>query len=140
MQEYRRHFGFIRNKAVTKEIESLDGVRDHCRIVYLTAGYEFSWDMIRALEVALMKTFCSPHISALLNRTGEFRKHGQKRYSDTALLVAEFMQHGYGSERGKFAIDHINHIHGFYKIENDDFLFVLSTFIFQPIRWIDAYG
>jgi ER-bound oxygenase mpaB/B'/Rubber oxygenase, catalytic domain len=34
----------------------------------------------------------------------------------------------------------MNKIHGFYNIENDDFLFVLSTFIFLPIQWIDAYG
>jgi hypothetical protein len=140
MQDYRKYFGFIRNKAITKEIESLDPVKDHCRIVYLTTGFEFSWDMIRALEIALMKTFCNPRISGLLNRTGEFKKYGQKRYDDTALLVAEFMQNGYNGERGKFAIEHMKHIHGFYKIENDDFLFVLSTFIFQPIKWIDAYG
>src|SRR5258706_10868959 len=140
MQSYSKHLGFIRNKAVTAEIKSLDPVKDHCRIVHLMTGYEFPWDVVRALEVALMKTFCSPRISGLLHRTGEFRKHGQKRYDDTALLVAEFMQNGYDDERGKFAIAHINRIHGFYKIENDDFLFVLSTFIFLPIKWIDAYG
>jgi hypothetical protein len=50
------------------------------------------------------------------------------------------MQNSYDSEKGKFAIQHMNKIHGFYKIENDDFLFVLSTFIFLPIQWIDAYG
>ncbi|HEY6974832.1 MAG TPA: oxygenase MpaB family protein [Chitinophagaceae bacterium] len=140
MKSYSKHFGFFRNKAVTGEIVSLDPVKDHCRIVHLMTGYEFPWDIVRALEVALMRTFCSPRISGLLHRTGEFRKHGQKRYDDTALLVAEFMQNGYDSEKGKFAIQHMNKIHGFYKIENDDFLFVLSTFIFLPIQWIDAYG
>lgn len=103
-------------------------------------GYEFPWDVVRALEVALMRTFCSPSVSHLLHRTGEFRKHGQKRYDDTAILVAEFMQGGYGSERGRRAIAHMNKIHGVYKIANDDFLFVLSTFVFQPIHWLDAYG
>jgi hypothetical protein len=115
-------------------------VKDHCRIVHLLTGYEFPWDVVRALEVALMRTFCSPSISHLLHRTEEFRNHGQKRYDDTALLVAEFMQNGYDDERGKHAITHINKIHGFYNIANDDFLFVLSTFIFLPIQWIDAYG
>lgn len=132
--------GFIRNKAVTKEILSLDPANHHCRIVHLMTGYEFPWDVVRSLEVGLMRTFCSPAISALLHRTGEFRKHGQKRYDDTALLVAEFMQNGYDSERGRRAIDHMNKIHALYNIENDDYLFVLSTFIFLPIRWIDAYG
>src|SRR5580765_8029944 len=110
MEQYRKRFGLIRNSAITAEIRSLDPVKDHCRIVHLMTGYEFPWDMIRALEVALMKTFCSPRVSFLLNRTGEFRKHGQKRYDDTALLVAEFMQNGYDNERGLQAIMHINKI------------------------------
>ena len=140
MKQYRKHLGFIRNRLVTAEIASLNPVTDHCRIVHLLTGYEFPWDVVRALEVALMLTFCSPRISGLLHRTGEFRKHGQKRYDDTALLVAEFMQNGYAEERGLRAIDHMNKIHGVYHIENDDFLFVLSTFIFLPIQWIDNYG
>ncbi len=140
MKSYSKHLGFIRNGKVTAEIKSLDPVKDHCRIVHLLTGYEFPWDVVRALEVALMRTFCSPSISHLLHRTGEFRKRGQKRYDDTALLVAEFMQNGYDTERGRRAIEHTNKIHGFYNIANEDFLFVLSTFIFLPIHWIDAYG
>jgi hypothetical protein len=140
MHPYSKPLGFIRNKAVTAEIRSLDPIKDHCRIVHLMTGYEFPWDVVRALEVALMRTFCSPRISGLLHRTGEFRKHGQKRYDDTALLVAEFMQNGYEGERGMMAITHMNKIHGVYQIENEDFLFVLSTFIFLPIQWVDKYG
>ena len=63
MQHYSKPLGFIRNKKVTAEIISLDPVKDHCRIVHLMTGYEFPWDVVRALEVALMKTFCSPRIS-----------------------------------------------------------------------------
>ncbi|HKR06662.1 MAG TPA: DUF2236 domain-containing protein [Bacteroidia bacterium] len=140
MKSYSKHFGFIRNSSVTAEIKSLDPVKDHCRIIHLMTGYEFPWDVVRSLEVALMRTFCSPAVSHLLHRTGEFRKQGQKRYDDTALLVAEFMQNGYESEKGARAIAHTNKIHGFYKIANDDFLFVLSTFIFLPMQWIDAFG
>ena len=74
MQHYSKLLGFIRNKKVTTEIISIDPERDHCRIVHLMTGYEFPWDIIRALEVALMKTFCSPKVSGLLHRTGEFRR------------------------------------------------------------------
>lgn len=140
MQHYSKKAGLFRNKAVTGEIKSLDAVKEHQRIVHLLTGYEFPWDVVRSLEVALMRTFCSPSISGLLHRTGEFRKHGQKRYDDTAILVAEFMQNGYDGDKGKQAILHMNKIHGYYKIENDDFLFVLSTFIFLPIQWIDQFG
>src|SRR6266567_246056 len=108
LPQYRKGLAIFRNPAVTREILSLDPVTDHCRIVHLLTGYEFPWDVVRALEVALMKTFCSPSVSGLLHRTGEFRKHGQKRYDDTALLVAEFMQNGYDNERGKLAVEHMN--------------------------------
>src|SRR5215218_6112611 len=136
MRTYKKQFGIFRNKAIQQEINRLDPQKDPCRIVHLLAGYEFPWDGVRALEVALMRTFCSPSVSKLLHRTGEFRRHGQKRYDDTALLVAEFMQYGYDSERGRLAIEHINRIHRVYTIANEDYLFVLSTFIFQPIDWI----
>lgn len=123
-----------------KEIQSLDPVKDHCRIFHLMTGYEFPWDIVRAREIALMRTFCSPGISGLLNRTGEFRRHGQKKYDDTTLIVAEFMQNGYDSDRGSRAISQMNKIHSLYKIGNYDYLFVLSTFIFLPIQWIDNFG
>jgi hypothetical protein len=140
METYKKRWGFFRNKAVLDEINRLDPRTDHCRIVHLLAGYEFPWDGIRALEIALMRSFCSPSVSGLLHRTGEFRKHGQKRYDDTALLVAEFMQNGYDSERGRAAITHMNRIHRVYAISNEDYLFVLSTFILEPIAWIERYG
>jgi hypothetical protein len=140
MNVYKKHFCLFRNKAIQRELEHLDPVKDHCRMVHLLAGYEFPWDGVRALEVALMRTFCSPSISALLHRTGEFHRHGQKRYDDTALLIAEFMQHGYDSDRGRTAIVHMNKLHGFYAIKNEDFLYVLSTFIFQPFWWNEHYG
>jgi hypothetical protein len=31
-------------------------------------------------------------------------------------------------------------LHGRFAIANDDYLYVLSTFVFEPIRWIDRYG
>jgi hypothetical protein len=137
---YRKYLGIFRNPAITPEIRSLDPETQHCRIIHLMTGYEFPWDVVRAREVALMRTFCSPSVSGLLHRTGEFRRHGQKRYDDTALLIAEFMHHGYDSDRGRQAIAHINKIHGLYQIANEDFLFVLSTFIFLPARWVDDFG
>ena len=47
---------------------------------------------------------------------------------------------GYESGRGKEALERMNWVHGHFKISNDDFLYVLSTFIYQPVRWIDAFG
>jgi hypothetical protein len=126
--------------AVVDEISRLDPERDHQRIVHLSFGYDFSWDSIRALEIALYRTYCVPSISALLDRTAEFHHDGQRRYDDTSILVAEMCEWGYEQGRGKEALERMNWAHAHYKIANDDFLYVLSTFIYEPVRWIDAFG
>jgi hypothetical protein len=104
------------------------------------AGELFPWDLTRALELALLKTFCVPSISGLLARTGEFEQRPRKRYDDTGLMVAELLRHGPGSPAGAAVIARMNRIHGHYAIGNDDFLYVLSTFVAEPIRWLARYG
>jgi hypothetical protein len=122
------------------EIQRLDPQRDHQRIMHLSFGYEFCWDSVRALEVALYRTYCVPSISAILDRTGELIRHTQRRYDDTAILVAEMCEWGYEEGRGKEALEKMNWAHGHFRITNDDFLYVLSTFIYEPVKWIDRYG
>ena len=122
------------------QIQQLDPIIDHCLICHLLAGYEFPWDITRSLELAMLKTYCVPSISQLLDRTGEFHHHTQKRYDDTGLLVAEIFKWGYNSERGQESIRRMNAIHGHYSISNEDFLYVLSTFIYEPIRWNERFG
>lgn len=137
---YKKRFGLFRNPAVQRELNTLDPIRDHQHMIYLLTAYEFPYDMVRALELALFHTYASPRVSGLLAQTGEFQQHGQKRYDDTSRLISEFMQSGYDSEPGQRAIKHMNYIHGHYRIDNADFLFVLATFIFYPIDWIRRYG
>jgi len=125
---------------VLRTIERLDPEQDHQRIVHLSFGYDFPWDSIRALELALYRTYCVPSISALLDRTGEFRTNTQRRYDDTSILIAEMCEWGYEHGRGKEALERLNWAHAHFTIANDDFLYVLSTFIYEPVRWIDAVG
>ncbi|QDK80088.1 DUF2236 domain-containing protein [Spirosoma sp. KCTC 42546] len=137
---YSKRFGLFRNPAVRAELQTLDPVRDHQRMVHLLTAYEFPFDMTRALELALFHTYASPRVSGLLARTGEFEHHGQKRYDDTSRLISEFMESGYDSDKGQRAIAHMNTIHGHYRIDNTDFLFVLATFVFYPIDWLNRFG
>ena len=125
---------------ILRQIEQLDPEKDNMKIMFLSFGYEFSWDSIRSLEIALYRTYCVPAVSGLLDRTGEFRERTQRRYDDTSILVAEVCKWGYLEGRGKEALERLNWAHGHYKIANDSFLYVLSTFIYEPIYWIDAYG
>ena len=125
---------------IARHIATLDPERDHVQIMHYLAGYEFPWDYIRALEMALYRTFCAPTTSALLDKTREFHERPQRRYDDTALLMAEIMEWGYDSERGREALRRTNRFHRHYEIANDDFLYVLTTFHLEPIRWNARYG
>ena len=119
-----------------------DGCRDaeSAATCHRLAGQLFPWDIARALELALLKTFCVPSIAGLLDRTGEFEQRPRKRYDDTGLMVAELLRHGPDSPRGTAVIARMNRIHAHYAISNDDFLYVLSTFVAEPIRWLERYG
>jgi hypothetical protein len=121
-------------------IAGLDPERDHLEIYQISSGQEFPWDYTRALEFALFRTYCVPSISKLLAATGEFRDRPQRRYDDTALLMAEMAAHGYDSGRGREALKVVNRAHGRYAISNDDMLYVLSTFVYDPIDWLERYG
>ncbi|PSN78271.1 DUF2236 domain-containing protein [filamentous cyanobacterium CCP4] len=126
--------------ATLRHVQRLDPERSHQKICHLLAGYEFPWDVTRALELALLRTFCIPSVSALLDKTGEFRHHAQKRYDDTGIVVSEVLKHGYDSPRGKAFLERMNAIHRHYPIDNTDYLYVLSTFVYEPIRWCDRFG
>jgi hypothetical protein len=126
--------------AVLDEIRPLEPERDHVRIVFLSTTYDFSFDITRSLEFALYRTYCVPSISVLLDRTGEFANRPQKRYDDTDIIVSELMAYGYDSERGRAALRKMNRLHSRFEIANADYLYVLSTFIYEPIRWIGRHG
>jgi len=130
----------VRDSPHLQEIRGLDPVSDHSRIVYLDTCFEFPWDTTRALELALFRTFAVPSVAALLDSTGEFRSAPQKRYDDTDLILSTIVEAGYDSEAGKRAVRRMNRIHGRFEISNDDFVYVLSSFVFEPIRWNARFG
>ncbi|MEV0401405.1 oxygenase MpaB family protein [Actinoallomurus sp. NPDC050550] len=124
-----------------RQIQALDPERDYQDIFRISAEYEFPWDLQRSLELALFRTFAVPSIGELLDHTGEFARKGQKRYDDTVALLYEMTQDGgLDAERGRAALRRMNRIHGRYSISNDDFLYVLATFVVVPVRWISEYG
>ncbi|MCP2262504.1 hypothetical protein (DUF2236) [Streptoalloteichus tenebrarius] len=123
-----------------RRILELDPERDHQEILRISSGFEFPWDYRKALEFALFRTYCVPSVSALLDATGEFARRPQKRYDDTALLMAELVEHGYDSERGRQALRVVNRMHGRYVISDDDMRYVLSTFVYEPVRWLERFG
>lgn len=121
-------------------IAALDPEDRFEEIARLLYACEFSWDIERALEFALFRTYAVPSISGLLATTGEFEARPRKRYDDTELLLCEAIENGLDSDRGGRAIARMNEMHGRYRIANADMLYVLSTFVCEPIRWLERFG
>ncbi|MGC5342015.1 oxygenase MpaB family protein [Streptomyces sp. DT24] len=123
-----------------KEIQRLDPERDFLEIYRLTVAYEFPWDITRALELALYRTYAVPAIGRLLAETAELTERSQKRYDDTALLLDAVTEHGFDSVQGRTAVRRMNQMHRAYDIGDDDMRYVLCTFVVVPKRWLDDYG
>ncbi|MFN8493350.1 MAG: oxygenase MpaB family protein [Caldilineaceae bacterium] len=127
-------------KQFTQRISQLDPNKDYHEITKLLSLHVFPWDIERALEFALFRTYAVPSISGLLAQTGEFVRRTRKRYDDTELILYEVLEHGFESERGRRALRRMNQMHGRFPIANEDLLYVLTTFIFEPIRWVERFG
>ena len=127
-------------RGILAEIGSLDPNGDYQRICFLSTNHDFPWDVEQSLSLAFFKTYGVPTISALLDQTGEFRDHAQKRYDDTKLILAEMLDHGIDGERGRDANRRLNRMHGRYAISNDDYLYVWSVILLEPLRWNRRWG
>lgn len=123
-----------------RQIQRLDPDRDHEEIFRLTTRYEFPWDYTQGISIAFLRDYGVPSISTLLDETGEFARHGQKRYDDTVLFGYEGVRDGLDSPHGHHTVRRLNRIHGRFPISNDDFRYVLATLVVGPVRWINAYG
>jgi len=125
---------------ILHQILQLDPEEDCQEIVFLVGSYEYPWLIRKSLEFALFRTYGVPQSSRLLDSTAQFYAHGQRRYDDTTLLITEITENGYDSDRGLRAIKMMNRMHGKYDISNDEMRYVLSTFIYEPIRWNTRFG
>ncbi|MEU6733346.1 oxygenase MpaB family protein [Streptomyces physcomitrii] len=123
-----------------RRIALLDPEEDYEEIYRITSLHEFPWDMSQALSFALYRTYAVPSIGELLAATGEFTGRTRKRYEDTALLLEAPVEHGGDSPEGREAVRRINRMHRAYDIPEEDFRYVLATFVVVPKRWLDDYG
>jgi hypothetical protein len=120
--------------------DALDPATDFVEITRNLILHEFPWDMNQALSFALFRTYAVPGIGRLLFETGEFTGRVQKRYDDTALLLEQPFLHGFDAPEGRAAVRRINQMHKSYDIPNHELLYVLSTFVVVPKRWLDEFG
>lgn len=130
----------MRRSHWVRQVARLDPDTDHVEISRIAAQHEFPWDMTMALSFALFRTYAVPGIGGLLDSTGEFTTRVQKRYDDTALLLEVPVTRGFEDPESRAAIRRINAMHRPYAIPNHEMLYVLSTFVVVPKRWMERFG
>ena len=123
-----------------REIRSLNPERDYERIFRLIMAREFPQEYSLGIELGQISVFAVPSIAELLASTGEFIERPAKRSDDTSILLREVIENGFTAERGKQAIRRINRLHAQYQISHDDYLYVLTTFVVPPARFIENHG
>ncbi|MDT0262475.1 oxygenase MpaB family protein [Jatrophihabitans lederbergiae] len=104
------------------------------------ALFELVRDIRVGLNLAFYRTFAVPRIAELLAHTGEIKTQPHKRSMDTGLFMYELIEAGYDSERGRQVVRALNKMHKRWDIAAEDYLYVLTTFIVVPTRWLHNYG
>jgi len=104
-------------------------------------GLEFAWDYQRSMiDLVFMKGLAAPRIAGMIGGNRYMQARPQKRYDDTSIVMIELVKHGYSSARGEKMIARMNAIHSRFAIRQDDYAYVLTSFMFEPIRWNARFG
>ena len=113
------------------------------QMVHVFGSYEWPFMYTTSLQFALFKTYGIPTISKILTDTKQFSDpaNASKRFADTAVLIGEWSRFPLNEPNGRSqqALARVNYIHSGYKISNDDYLYTLSVFITEPVKWVKNY-
>ncbi|KAF7331369.1 hypothetical protein MKEN_00014700 [Mycena kentingensis (nom. inval.)] len=124
-------------------------------IVQLAVAYDMPMVSECAVGFALFKTYAIPSISSLLLATRQLSSHENvsRRYADTAILIATWVacpmtgklvdappDAPRNDPRAALAIARVNWLHQKYKISNEDYLYTLGLFMFEPAKWAERFG
>ncbi|CEN62349.1 hypothetical protein ASPCAL08985 [Aspergillus calidoustus] len=107
--------------------------------------FEFPFFFTKALQFALFRTYGIPTVSKVLTKTTQFSapETSLKRYSDTVVLVQEFVGQSPTAARSHAAIARTRFVHSGYRgsgtILESDMLYTLGLFAVQPVRFINKY-
>lgn len=93
-----------------------------------------------ANTLAYIRPAAAPRIAGLTAHTGHTENNPLKRATDTGILMYELFYNGFDSPQGRTVVDKLNGMHHHWSIRNDDYIFVLGTFVVIGSQMIDRYG
>jgi len=85
--------------------------------------------------IALLKTMSISHLVVQLYGDSQLNRQTYERLNKTRDFIKALITSGIDSEQSTSVFAHINRMHSNLPASNDDFLYVLSTFILEPIRF-----
>lgn len=101
---------------------------------------EFATESRIGFHLAYLRTFASPRVAGLLSHTGQMQKEPRRRGTDTGLFMYELIHHGLASEVGDEVVRRLNAMHHRFSIRNDDYVWILGTFVVLGVRTIRRFG
>lgn len=126
--------------ALRDRLAALDPQTQAHEIYRAQAMLDLAWETRFGLNLALYRTFAVPRIAGLLAATGEMTSNPHKRAFDTGLWMYELIEHGLEHQRGREVVRGLNRMHRRYEIADEDYRYVLATFVVVPTRFIDDVG
>jgi len=125
---------------VQQQLETMNPQHQAHEIYRTSTMLEFPWETRFGLNLAFYRPLAVPRMAALLAHTGHIAHQPRKRAIDTGLLMYELIEHGFDHPRGREVVRGLNRMHHRWSIENEDYLYVLASFVVVPVRWIDEVG
>lgn len=118
----------------------LDPERDHLAIMRQAFLRDFPLEIRLGAALALFRVFAIPRISALLAETRAWERRPSQRLDRTVDLLSALVVQGYDSGPGAAALARLNAAHARHAIPNQDFVYVLTSFVTEPARVIARCG
>ncbi len=113
-----------------------DWMQTYVRLVQ----HEFSAEIFAGFQLAFMRPFAVPHMADVLAASGSMKRDAERRAYRTGLMMYEVIDGRLTSPRARRVISQINRAHAGFTINDNDFAFVLDSFIVVPTRHIDRMG
>ncbi|MCO5557074.1 hypothetical protein L7F22_010630 [Adiantum nelumboides] len=121
-------------------IARLDPVKDCHAINSYTLFVEFPFLYRLGTQLEMFRNVGIPVIARLLKKGGFMTGNLSKRFDDADILIREMLLHHVDSPRGSLAIRRLNLLHSYYRIDNDEYLYLLSLRVLGVIELSARYG
>lgn len=102
--------------------------------------HDLSAEAFAGFQLAFLRPFAVPHMADVLSASGSMSRDAERRAYTTGLMMYEVIYGELESPRARRVISQINRAHAGLPISDEDFAFVLDSFIVVPTRYMDTMG